>query len=275
MTTTLRPAEAERRAADGGRSRRFTVCVNSRPVGTVELATDARFGPEAGRIVSLAIDERDRGRGRGTVAALAAEEVLRGWGCRRVEVRIPADAPVALRLAGALGYVERNHGMSKSLPDTPPALPVGVRARPMGEGEYPVWQERARARYIDQWVRQGVAYEQAAARADADHRAALPDGPHTAGALLRVLTRDGEDIGWLWVGLRPADSAWVYSVEVAEGRRGQGHGRTLMLLAERDCVAAGARTLGLNVFAGNTPARRLYESLGYRSTAVYLSKPLL
>ncbi|WP_269854945.1 GNAT family N-acetyltransferase [Streptomyces sp. RPT161] len=275
MTTTLRPAEAERREADGGRSRRFAVCVNSRPVGTIQLATDRRFGPEVGRIVSLDIDEPDRRRGRGTVAALAAEEVLRGWGCRRVELRVPADAEIALRLVGALGYVERSHGMVKLLPDTPPDLPPGVVVRPMGEDEYPVWHERDRARYIDGWVRRGVPYEQASAEADGECRTLLPDGPHTADAVLRVLTQGGEDIGWLWVGLGSADSAWVYSVEVAAARRGQGHGRTLMLLAERECLAAGVRSLCLNVFAGNTPAQRLYESLGYRSTTVYLAKPLL
>lgn len=274
MTTTLRPAEAERRAADGGRARRFTVCVNSRPVGSIQLATDQRFGPEAGCIVSLDIDVRDRGRGRGTVAALAAEEVLRGWGCRRVEVRVPADAEVALRLAGALGYAEVNRGMSKSLPDTAPLLPEGVEARPMREDEYSAWHEQDRARYIDGWVRRGVPYEQAAAKADTEYRTLLRDGPHTADAVLRVLTQAGEVIGWLWVGLR-SGSAWVYAVEVAEGRRGHGHGRNLMLLAERECLAAGVRTLGLNVFAGNVPAQRLYESLGYRPTTMYLSKPLL
>ncbi|MCQ4043509.1 GNAT family N-acetyltransferase [Streptantibioticus rubrisoli] len=276
MTTTLRPAEAERRDADGGRSRRFTVCVNSRPVGSIEIATDQRFGPESGRIVSLGIDERDRGRGRGTVAALAAEEVLRGWGCRQVEVRIPADAEAALRLAGALGYTERSRAMSKPLRAAPPpVLPEGVEARPMREDEYETWHEHDRARYVDDWVRRGVPYEKAVARADADYRTLLRDGPHTADAVLRVLAQDGEAIGWLWVALRSDGSAWVYVVEVAAARRGRGHGRTLMLLAERECWAAGVRTLGLNVFTGNAPAQRLYASLGYRPTTVDLVKPLL
>jgi ribosomal protein S18 acetylase RimI-like enzyme len=279
MTTTLRPTGAEQRGADGGRSRRFTVCVNSRPVGVIQLATDERFGPEAGRIVSLEIDEKDRRRGRGTVAALAAEEVLRSWGCRRVEARVPADAAIALRLATALGYVERNRSMIKSLPDTAPALPEDAEVRPMGEAECDAWHERDRARYIDSWVQWGVPYEQAAAKADADYRTLLSDGPHTADTVLRVLAHGGQDVGWLWVGLRDRTQshapAWVFNVEVAESRRGRGHGRTLMLLAERECLAADVHTLGLNVFAGNTPALRLYESLGYQSTELHLAKPLL
>ncbi|MFD7905304.1 GNAT family N-acetyltransferase, partial [Kitasatospora sp. NPDC059747] len=52
------------------------------------------------------------------------------------------------------------------------------------------------------------------------------------------------------------------------------HGRTLMLLAERECLAAGVRTLGLNVFTVNEVAIRLYASLGYRVTNRLYGKPL-
>ncbi|MFE7121533.1 GNAT family N-acetyltransferase, partial [Streptomyces sp. NPDC057654] len=115
MTTTLRPTAAERRNEHGGRSRPYEICVNSRPVGGIELATDERFGVRVGRIVRLHVDEADRRRGRGTVAALAAEEVLRGWGCRRAELSIPVAARPALSLAAALGYTERGRAMTKAL----------------------------------------------------------------------------------------------------------------------------------------------------------------
>jgi ribosomal protein S18 acetylase RimI-like enzyme len=67
----------------------------------------------------------------------------------------------------------------------------------------------------------------------------------------------------------------VYDVQVVDGHRGQGHGRSLMLLAERVSLDAGMRLLALHVFSGNTPAISLYESLGYETTAVNLFKPLL
>ena len=67
--------------------------MNSRPVGVVHLATDTSFGPSVAKIHELRIEEPDRGRGRGTVAALAAEEVARGWGCRQIEVTVPGAAP--------------------------------------------------------------------------------------------------------------------------------------------------------------------------------------
>ncbi|MFE4601870.1 hypothetical protein ACFRKE_13535 [Kitasatospora indigofera] len=47
-----------------------------------------------------------------------------------------------------------------------------------------------------------------------------------------------------------------------------------MLLAERECLAAGVRDLGLNVFSGNDVAVGLYTSLGYAVTNRVFGKPL-
>lgn len=62
MTTTLRPTEPLQHAADGTRSRRYQVCVNSRPVGEIHLATHAVFGPSVAQIRRLRIEEPDRRR---------------------------------------------------------------------------------------------------------------------------------------------------------------------------------------------------------------------
>lgn len=67
----------------------------------------------------------------------------------------------------------------------------------------------------------------------------------------------------------------MYDIDVDPGHRRQGHGRTLMLLAEHAALDSGARTLGLHVHEGNTPARRLYESLGYRDVSVNAIKALI
>ncbi|MFI1800689.1 GNAT family N-acetyltransferase [Streptomyces sp. NPDC020379] len=275
MTTTLRPTAPEQRTAAGVRSRSYEVCVNSRPVGRIDLATDDRFGPRAGRILRLGIDERDRHRGRGTVAALAAEEVLRGWGCESVEVSVPADAGVALGLAGALGYAERNRNMTKALTATAPRLPEGAEGRRMTEAEFRPWAERGREHYAQSWIDRGVPADLAHAKSLADHRKLLPDGLDTPDAALRVLTHRGTPVGTLWVGRLREPEAYVFDVEVAEDHRGRGHGRSLMLLAEAEALAAGAAALGLNVFAGNAVALRLYESLGYRNTELHFSKRLL
>lgn len=281
MTTTLRPTTPERHTDDGGRARSYEVCVNSRPVGSVRLTTDARLGPSAGRIEHLHIDAADRHRGRATVAALAAEEVLRGWRCTRLVVSVPAQAATALGLAAALGYRERGRNMVKPLTE-PPELPGGSAIRAMAEADYPAWHAHERTRYISKVLDSGLTREEAEAKADTDYAALLPHGPATPGTVLRVLAHGGTDVGTIWVALRAGEpdaeergEAYVFSVEVAEEHRGNGHGRTLMLAAERDSLAAGARTLGLYVAGGNTPALRLYESLGYEAVEYHLIKQLL
>ncbi|MFI2643680.1 GNAT family N-acetyltransferase [Streptomyces sp. NPDC018610] len=274
MTTTLRPAEPLQQHADGTRSRRYQVCVNSRPVGAVHLATHPVFGPTVARVLDLRIDEPDRRRGRATVAALAAEEVVRGWGCERIEATVPADVPAAVRLATALGYVQRNRGLSKQLGAVPPELPAGTRGRDLTEAEYGPWLDEGRAGYAQSWIDRGVPAEQARAKSESDHARLLPQGAATPGVRLSVLEHEGTPVGTLWVAIEE-DRAYVYDVEADERFRGRGHGRSLMLLAERHAVAAGKTVIALNVFAGNTPAERLYESLGYEPTMYAMYKPLL
>ncbi|MFF2022755.1 GNAT family N-acetyltransferase [Streptomyces sp. NPDC058171] len=272
MTTTLRPTGPLQQLADGGRSRHFRICVNSRPVGEIDLATDERFGPRVARVRALRVDEPDRGRGRGTVAALAAEEVARGWGCRRIEASVPADAPVALRLGRALGYVERNRLMALHLDRAAPSLPDGP-VRPMTPAEYGPWRTTSEEAYVGDWIERGVPEDEARAKAERDYLRLLPDGLDTPGAAISVLEHRGTVVGTIWVA-HGAESSYVYEVEVVPEHRGHGHGRTLMRHAAAQALAAGHRTLGLNVFLGNTPALRLYESLGFESTVHHLYKPL-
>ncbi|MFK0118282.1 GNAT family N-acetyltransferase [Streptomyces sp. NPDC090994] len=274
MTTTLRPTEPLQRAADGTRSRHYQVCVNSRPVGAVHLGTSPAFGDAVAVIHDLRVDEADRRRGRATVAALAAEEVARGWGCGQLTVTVPADAGAALRLVESLGYLPRNRGMEKRLGDTPPALPAGSRPRPMTRAEFDAWWAHESEQYARTWIERGIPEDVAYARSRHDHETLLPRGPETEDMLFSVLEHEGEPVGTLWLALRP-ESGYVYDVEADAAHRGRGHGRSLLLLAETQTIAAGRRLLGLNVFAGNTPAERLYESLGYETTRYTFYKPLL
>ena len=274
MTTTLRPDEPLQRKADGTRSRRYRVCVNSRPVGSIHLGTVPAFGDTVAGILDLRIEEPDRRRGRGTVAVLAAEEVARGWGCRQIETNVPADAEAALRLFEALGYLPRSRGMRKRLGAVPPELPAGSLARPMSEAEFTAWLAHESEGYARMWIERGLPEAEAYAKARHDHETLLPHGLATENMLFSVVEHEGVRVGTLWVALQD-DQAYVFDVEADGAHRGRGHGRTLMFVAEAQAIAAGRRVLGLNVFAGNTPAERLYESLGYETTRYGLYKNLL
>jgi ribosomal protein S18 acetylase RimI-like enzyme len=274
MTTTLRPVGPETRGEDGARARAYTVCVNSRPVGSVRLRTDERFGPTVGRIDALAVDEGDRRRGRGTVAALAGEEVLRSWGCTRATASVPASSPYGLRLAASLGYRERNRHMAKDLAaGERPSLPQGTAVRPLGRAESVPWLDRGRETYTASLADLGVPPEEARRRDEDTMAELVPGGVPAPGTDLLGLDHDGATVAFLW--LHTAEPAWVYSVEVDAAHRGRGHGRAAMHAAENHCRDNGRTTLGLNVFTANTTALRLYESLGYAVVARHFVKTLL
>ncbi|RAJ29184.1 acetyltransferase (GNAT) family protein [Kitasatospora sp. SolWspMP-SS2h] len=281
MTTTLRPDGPEEAGVGGGRTRRWHIMVNGRRAGGLRTNAWARSGRYPGEVCELEVAEADRRRGRATVAVLAAEEVLRSWGCVRAQVIVPAGTPVALHLAQALGYTEQMRNLGKDLDRVPPQT-SGLTDRPMTPEEYPAWQEVSIAGYRQDLISAGLDPDEATARAEGDHRRALPVGLSTVGTVLRrLLDADGRVLGTIWVTLHqdrlPDGSplAWVLLVEVAAEHRGRGHGRALMRIAERECLRAGVRHLGLNVFRDNAVAIGLYESLGYRTTRHVLSKPLL
>ncbi|MFH8869482.1 GNAT family N-acetyltransferase [Streptomyces griseus] len=278
MTTTLRPSGPLQQGADGARARHYDVCDNGRPVGAVAISTDDAFGATAGVLRSLSVEEPRRRRGRGTIAALAAEEVLRGWGCTRVRVEVPADNDPARRLAASLGYTERSRNMVKELGADTAALPEGLTSRAMGDEEFAAWRREAVRAYARNWTDRGVPPEQARLKSEADHAGLLPDGLATDGTHFEVLVRASRVVGHVWVARRElppgGDAGFVFDVEVREEHRGRGHGRTLMLLAEGITRGWGADRLGLHVFATNTPALRLYESLGYTTTRYNLAKAL-
>lgn len=280
MTTTLRPEQPEESVPGGGRSRRWQICVNGRPVGGLRTTALPRGPQWWGEISELEVTEGRR-RGRATIGSLAAEEVLRSWDCTRVDVNIPAEATAAQHLAEALGYTERMRNMGKHLAG-PPQLPAELTPRRIGADEYGEWLSAAQEAYLRDLCASGLTEQQARAKSDADHRHLLPQGPETRDvALRRLYDAQGSPLGSLWVALHQdvlpsgARRAWVMTVEVDPARRGRGYGRALMLLAERECLAAGVQELGLNVFSGNAVAIGLYTSLGYRVTNRILGKSLL
>ncbi|MFF7636927.1 GNAT family N-acetyltransferase [Kitasatospora sp. NPDC008050] len=279
MTTTLRPAGPQTATPDGGADRRWLICANGRPVGTVRTVARRYGSYRVGRIEELEVTDGLR-RGRGTVAVLAAEEVLRAWGCHRAEVTVPVQAQPALALALALGYVETNLHLLKRI-GRPAPLGGGLTIRPIGPAEFPDWLAATKAEFQAHLRAAGFSADQAAQRCAAEHTRLLLQGHATQDAALRRLLVEGRPVGSLWLaldnGLLPDGSplAWVMTIEVAPEHRGNGYGRELLLAAERECLAAGVRDLGLNVYSGNTVALGLYASLGYRTARRVLTKTLL
>jgi ribosomal protein S18 acetylase RimI-like enzyme len=123
----------------------------------------------------------------------------------------------------------------------------------------------------------GMTVVEAEALAERETARSLPDGPRSAGELLRTAWVDGEEVGWIWVS-RPGrlgpGLAWIDDILVDEKYRSHGHGQAIIEAIEAELVEAGVPRLGLNVFGDNDVARRLYERLGFEVIQQQRSRPL-
>jgi ribosomal protein S18 acetylase RimI-like enzyme len=82
------------------------------------------------------------------------------------------------------------------------------------------------------------------------------------------IAEDGDGMAGFAIVEWPAEHrmamAYLQTIEVAPGRRGQGVGAELLRRVEASARAAGAQSIWLHVSAENAGAIRLYEAAGYR-----------
>jgi len=160
-----------------------------------------------------------------------------------------------------------------------PAPRRTVRLRAMTPDEFAEYLDWVVDDYAAELERNGKATGEAAVAASrASFDGLLPDGVGTRGQTL-LIAEDEEGarrVGLLWFGPSTDDAsmAWIYDITVDEDRRGRGWGREIMRAFEGEARSRGYARAGLNVYADNQVARRLYESLGYAETARQLHKDL-
>ena len=155
---------------------------------------------------------------------------------------------------------------------------MDVQLRPMRDDEFAEWLPRMRDDYRQAMIDDaGVSPEGAAEKAATDMELLFPgDGP-SAEQLVFVVEAEGEAVGELWLCERDdmgRRTVFIYDIHVGDAFRGRGYGKAAMLLTEEEARRRGIDRIALNVFGGNTVARRLYLSLGYTENAVAMSKLL-
>ena len=156
---------------------------------------------------------------------------------------------------------------------------MSATLRPIDAARLPDWIDRSATEYARDLIAEGKKPEEAARYAAAGMAESFPNGRPSAGhAVFDVVDDAGAVVGYLWIGPDTSGdpgSWWIWDVLVEPEQRGRGLGRQAILLGEEYARAQGARTIGLNVFAFNTSARRLYESLGYEATSMRMRKRLV
>ena len=149
--------------------------------------------------------------------------------------------------------------------DGPLPEPGDVRVEPMSEGEFDTFFARLSSEYAVERERAGESRDRAVRTARKQLGELLPVGRASAGHRFLTARQGADDVGYVW--LDTSVPTWfVYDVAVHPDRRGRGVGRAVMQAAARTAATEGAIGVGLNVFAHNVAARRLYDRLGYRVT---------
>ena len=227
--------------------------------------TDPVEGPSGELVIHPA--HRRRGLGLSLLRALVAEA-----GDRPLRLWAHGDLPAATRLAAAAGFerVRALWQMRRSLQSRldRPQIPDGVAVRTFvvgqDEDEWTDLNARAFARHPEQgaWTREDLDLREREPWFD-------PDGFFLA-------ERGGKVVGFHWTKIHGSPAAAgdarargpepigeVYVVGVAPGERGSGLGRALTLVGLRYLRDRGLLQVMLYVDEANTPAIRLYESLGF------------
>ena len=157
-------------------------------------------------------------------------------------------------------------------------MPDTLRLRPMTDAEFAVFRTRAVHDYAADKVKAGEwPPERSEELAEAQTDQLLPRGSGTPGMLLLMAETDEDGpVGYAWLALAgpELDRAWIYDIAIDEEQRGKGYGRALLTGLEQAAYEHGCGSIGLNVFAGNDVARRLYEGAGFRLTSIQMAKPL-
>ena len=150
---------------------------------------------------------------------------------------------------------------------------------PMHQEAFVEFQQNAIKGYARQNVESGRwPAERARELSRAEYQRLLPDGLSTKDAhLFEIYGPEEIPVGSLWLAVQRSTgtpAGYVFNVEIAEQYRRRGHAKRAFEALEPICRDLGLAFIALNVFAFNTPARRLYEALGYEVTAISMRKGL-
>jgi GNAT superfamily N-acetyltransferase len=188
-------------------------------------------------------------------------DLARAAGRARIGIGGAPQDPSRTALVELPGFTARATNMLLRL-DAPPADPGGLELRGMSEERFEEFFATLVRDYADELHAAGMSREAADEQSRTQSAQLIPDGVGSPGQEFFTAWVGTEPVGHLWLSTeRPM--AFVYDVAVREDQRRKGYGAAIMNAGARWAREHGHPSLGLNVFAHNTGARALYDSLGY------------
>ncbi len=155
---------------------------------------------------------------------------------------------------------------------------AAVTLVPMGDAAYTAWRQRLILEYAAENVASGRwTADEAEKRSRQSIEEGLPQGLSTVGQHVWTVVDDaGSDVGVLWLSTATDKSghAFIYDIEIAEDRRGEGLGSATLEALEAWARENAIASIGLHVFGNNAVARRLYARMGYIETNIQMEKRL-
>lgn len=246
------------RAADGTDPLDEAAVLRLRHHGLAGLGawvSEEAFALRRGSELDLAVAPAARGRGLGSALgelAVAEPGPLTAWS--------HGDHPAAAALAARWGFARTRELWVMRRPSGVPlpavAPPPGVRIRDYGSSDADAVlsvNAAAFAHHPEQGALDAAGLAERMAEPWFD----------PAGLLLAV-DEEGDLLGFHWTKQHDAAVGEVYVVGVSPAAQGRGLGRVLTVAGLHHLAARGVAEVLLYVESDNTPARRLYEDLGFQ-----------
>jgi ribosomal protein S18 acetylase RimI-like enzyme len=149
---------------------------------------------------------------------------------------------------------------------------------PMTQPEYDEYLKHLIPDYAAENVRAGYWDEsEALEKSRQQVESLLPQGLQTKDNYIYSLFDGGHKVGMIWMKAemnRPVKGGFIFDVIVDERFRGKGYGKQVMALIEEKARELELKSIGLHVFAHNTVAKNLYESIGYEISSLNMIKKL-
>lgn len=200
-------------------------------------------------------DRRRLGVGRALLTAAIAH--CRALGLRVVHVDVPESEHAAQALLASTGFAHVRTHLHLARGAGPAAVPTpaGVTLRLATPADVPRLTALQNAAFAGSWGFCPNTPEEVAYRAfgrDPEH----PDA-------IVLAEGDGELLAYCWTRVEHALTGSVGMVGVAPASQGQGLGRIVTAAAVNELAGRGVAAIQITVDSENTPAVRLYDTLGF------------